>query len=865
MKRIFFILLLLSNVLTAAAKHVAGGELFYEYLGPSNGMSNYRITLRLFRDCASLGPVLENEPVTVGIFSNATNSNVTNLSLPRIAPVTSISLNTAKFPCLVGSVNVCYEVGIYSATITLPDNVAGYTLSRIGCCRIDNISNLSIASSVGSNYITRIPGTAVLPFGHNNSPQFFVRDTALVCARKSFMLDFGAQDSDGDSLSYSLCTAYASAGGSNNAAPPAILNLIPLPYAAPYSGAFPLGSGVTINPVTGIIQGIAPVEGQYVVNVCITEWRNGIAISEHRKDFILKVQNCDFIEAVLPNKIIQCKDSVVHFENQSTSSLITSYRWEFGDRTGNMSTHSTVDYPYRDTGRYLAKLTVTGPRGCVGSDSTLVYVYPGFNPAFTISGSCYLNPFQFNDQTTTRYGKVNSWHWNFGDPGTDADTSTLQNPRYRYAKSANDVVSLIVTNSVGCIDTVHRTLAVADKPILQLSFKDTLICSIDTLPVPVSGTGSITWLPNKNILFANTAKPLVFPKDTTKYYVTVNDNGCINTDSVIVNVLPFIKVDLGNDSVICKTDVLQLKAKSDALSYQWRASSGEVVSNVKNPFVQPLVNTKYYVTANLGKCQDRDSVTIKVAPYPVAQAGPDTLICYGKRIQLRSHVVGSLINWTPTVSLLNPTTASPIAGPTQTTLYVLRVTDTMGCFKPATDTVLVTVAPRVKANAGNDTAALPGQQLQLTASGGIRYNWSPETGLSNPSIANPVATIDAGLDSIKYRVRVADANGCYAEDAILIRIFATGPDILVPSAFTPNGDGKNDVLRPLTPGISTLRYFRVYNRWGQLLFTTSELGKGWDGNYKSAPQPSATYVFSAEGIDYTGKTVRRKGTAVLIR
>ncbi|MES2003204.1 MAG: PKD domain-containing protein [Bacteroidota bacterium] len=866
MKKAFFIVTLFICSIPATARHVAGGELFYEYLGPAtSGSSNYRITLRLFRDCNSSGPLLQNEQVSVGIYSNATNAQIALLPLPRITAITTISLNTAAFPCLVGDPKVCYEIGIYSSTISLADNVAGYTLSRTGCCRIDYITNLSVATSVGSNYVTKIPGTASLPVGHNNSPQFNVRDTALVCANKKFILDFGANDSDGDSLSYSFCDAYTSGSGGNTAPPPAILNLIPLPYASPYSGAYPLGTGVGINSVTGIISGVAPGEGQYVVNVCITEWRNGKPITEHRKDFILKVQNCDFVEAVLPDKIIQCKDSIVHFENQSTSAAITSYRWTFGDRSNNFSTAPTVDYPYADTGKYMARLMVTGPQGCVGEDSTQVFVYPGFIPAFTITGSCFLNPFQFTDQTSSRYGTVNSWRWNLGDETTNADTSLNKNTSYKYPKPSVKDVSLIVTNTKGCIDSLHKNLLVADKPILQLPFKDTLICSIDSLAIPVGNTGVISWLPNKNILFPNTANPLVFPKDTTKYIVTVNDNGCINTDTVTVNVLQFIKVDLGNDSLICKTDTIRLHAVSDALSYQWRSSSGVTVNNVKNPLVQPLVNTKYYVVANLGKCQDRDSVTISVAPYPIAQAGSDTVVCFGSRIQLRSTIVGDNINWTPTNTLINPNVASPIAGPSHTTTYVVRVTDTAGCLKPVTDTIVVFVSPPVVADAGRDTMALPNQPLQLKASGGSRYIWSPETGLSNPSIPDPVATLDADTDSVKYKVRVYDLNGCYADDEITIKVYRTGPDILVPTAFTPNGDGKNDVLRPVTVGISQLHYFRIYNRWGEVLFSTTELGRGWDGTYHGTQQPSNTYIFAVEGVDYTGKIVFRKGTAVLIR
>jgi gliding motility-associated-like protein len=871
MKKYFFILALFLLSIPATARHVAGGELFYEYISSNGNSTTYRITLRLFRECESTGPQLERETPFVGFYVNGTKTP-NDILLSQIGSTVVISLNTAAFPCLVGEPSVCYQMAIFSGTVTLPNTTSGYTLSTLGCCRVDGISNLvpgpgnGNSANIGNNYVTYIPGTNALPLpAHNNSPQFNVRDTALVCSNKKFSLDFGATDSDGDSLTFALCEAFTSGLSGSNIRPAQSLGTIPLPYVSPYSGSSPLGGSVTINEQTGIISGTAPSPGKYVVNVCITEWRNGAAISQHRKDFLLKVQSCDFVEADLPDKIIQCRDSIVHFENQSSSSAVIDYLWEFGDNTGKVSTLPTVDYPYADTGRYTVRLTVHGPKGCVGMDSTEVIVYPGFTPAFGITGSCYLLPYHFSDSTYTKYGVVDSWRWDFGDLSANIDTSTRKNPAYKYIESGSKKIKLVVTNSKGCIDSLQKTFLVRDKPSLNLPFKDTLICSIDTLAIPVSGSGTFSWLPNKNILFGNTSTALVFPKDTTRYIVTVVDQGCTNSDTVTVNVLQFITVKLRNDTLICSTDVMQLHAESQALQYQWTASSGETVAPVKSPFIQPLVTTKYYVTANLGKCQDRDSVTIRSIPYPSVMIGPDTAICFGSRLQLHSTGSAAFINWTPTSTLVNFTSRSPIAGPTRTTTYIATVRDTLGCPKIVSDTIVVIVAPTVKANAGQDTVALIGQPLQLLAEGGVKYEWSPETFLSNVFIANPVALIPQGVDSMRYYVRVSDQYGCFAEDNVLVKLYKTVPEMFVPTAFTPNGDGKNDELRPTTVGISTLNFFRIYNRYGQLLFSTTEIGKGWDGVYNGSPQPSGTYVFQAQGVDYKGTVVFRKGTAVLIR
>ena len=207
---------------------------------------------------------------------------------------------------------------------------------------------------------------------------------------------------------------------------------------------------------------------------------------------------------------------------------------------------------------------------------------------------------------------------------------------------------------------------------------------------------------------------------------------------------------------------------------------------------------------------------------------------------------------------------TPFASPPFTTAYMLTVYDTIGCPKPGFDTVVVNVTPPINAFAGNDTAIIAGQPLQLNATGGATYSWSPAVAMSNPFIANPVVTLDATYDSVIYKVRVGDG-GCFAEDEMKVKVFKTEPDLFIPNAFTPNSDGKNDILKPLPVGIKTFDYFRIYNRWGQLLYSTTSLGNGWDGTLQGKEQPAGTYVFMAKATDFMGKVILKKGTLVLIR
>jgi gliding motility-associated-like protein len=460
---------------------------------------------------------------------------------------------------------------------------------------------------------------------------------------------------------------------------------------------------------------------------------------------------------------------------------------------------------------------------------------------------------------------VDSWNWDFGDLSSNADVSTTKNPVYRYATSGARTARLMVTNSKGCIDTITKPVAVNDVPALKLPFKDTLICSVDTLPLQSIGNGTFTWSPNYNIINGNTANPLVYPKTTTSYIVTLNESGCIKNDTIRVAVLDSINVDAGRDTSICRTDPISIRPVSQGLQYTWTPATGLNSTTAKNPVATPLSDITYYVTANLGKCQAKDSIRVKVTPYPQANAGTDASICFGGQTQLQASIKGSRFTWSPANLLQNSNTLSPVAIPPATTSYLLTVFDTIGCPKPTIDTVVVQVTPRIKASAGNDTIVVANQPLQLNATGGVGYLWSPATGISDAGISNPVVTLSPSVDSITYRVKVSAADGCFAEDDIKVQIFKTGPDIFVPTAFTPNGDGKNDLLKAIPVGIKSMGYFRVYNRWGALVFSSNQLGVGWDGTIDGKQQPTGTFVYMTTAIDYLGNAITKKGTVVLIR
>jgi len=624
---------------------------------------------------------------------------------------------------------------------------------------------------------------------------------------------------------------------------------------------------VSINTRTGLISGIAPPGGNYVVCVCVTEWRKGKRLSTHRKDFNVQIDDrCDFASAQLNTTYTNCTDFTYTFKNEAPPSpLIKSYYWDFGvaNTDTDISTEASPTFTFPDTGTYVVKLVVNRGQDCPDSAITLMRVYPGFFPGFTVEGACKDFPFKFTDTTKTKYGAVTGWSWFFGDETTTIDNSGQQHPEWKYSTAGSKPVRFVVESTKGCKDTVDQDVIVYDKPPITLAFRDTLICSIDTLPLHAAGLGNFSWSPNYNILDAGTPNPLVWPKVTTNYVVTLNDRGCINHDTVRVRVVDFVTLNAKPDSTICLTDNVQLDAAGDGLRFSWTPAGTLNDPTLKRPIATPTgaVNV-YTVVARIGKCSATDDVTIRTIPYPVANAGKDTSICYEDTASLHGSMVGYRFTWSPTNTMLNSTTLQPLAFPRRTTDYVLSVFDTLGCPKPHRDTIKVFVHNEIFAFAGRDTSVVVGQPLQLNASGAEFFEWSPPFGLNRSTIGNPVARLN---ESMTYYVRVLNEQGCFDMDTINIKVYKTAPDIFVPNAFTPTGRS-NNLFRPAdAPGISKMDYFRVYNRWGQLVFSTSEIGRGWDGTVGGKLQNAGTYVWIVQGKDFTGRVISKKGFMILIR
>jgi gliding motility-associated-like protein len=380
-----------------------------------------------------------------------------------------------------------------------------------------------------------------------------------------------------------------------------------------------------------------------------------------------------------------------------------------------------------------------------------------------------------------------------------------------------------------------------------------------------TGNGVFSWTPGTAMVNSNTATPTVTPVTTTTYSVHLDDNGCLNHDSVKVRVIDHVSLLVMNDTTICQGDTIRLHIQSDGLTYNWSPASQVLNAAVANPRVVTGSSTGYEVRASTGSCVATDQIRVTTVPYPVVDAGRDTTICFDTPAQLQASTEAIRFAWLPAATLSNLAILNPIAKPASTTGYVFSAYDNKGCPKPGYDTVLINVLPEIHAFAGSDTAVVVNQLLQLQAGGGTTYRWLPATGLSNPAIANPVAMYHTPSTGVMYKVLVYNEAGCVDSAYIKVKVFQTMPAVFVPNAFTPNSDGKNDLLRPVAVGMARIDYFQIYNRWGQLVFSTTTNEHGWDGTVTGKLQPSGTYVWVVKAVDYTGAPYMQHGTLVLIR
>jgi gliding motility-associated-like protein len=522
-------------------------------------------------------------------------------------------------------------------------------------------------------------------------------------------------------------------------------------------------------------------------------------------------------------------------------------------------------------------VTVSDSNLCFRQDTVKIE-----NPGFTINlgkddTTCLGTPINLNPIATPAGapGFVFTWI-----PATNISNPTILNPTFtpsvvgtqRYVLRVDS--GICATSDTMNITTLPNNFLVADAAI----------CEGQDITPQVQGNTAFkyTWqftgpqgFPGNPILDFTTPptpgsdqKPK-FTGDTTRTFtITARFHACpAIVNQLTVRVEPLPRVDLGDDTMFkCVYSPLYLTTKVTPTwfgnyTYQWRENS--FLDKLNTPIVtyNGGIDTMLRVTVRtpLG-CTGRDSTYVHVFPGNFATLSPiDPQMCPRNSVQLTAGG-GVSYRWTPELYLSSTKNPSISSTPVTTTTYTVYVTDKNGCVDTAFTTV--NVNPEGTITMPDTVVLYPGESYQLSPQGNLLYySWFPTVGLyPNASVSNPVATPTVNT---LYHVNGTTEAGCAARDSIYVLVKEESA-INMANAFSP-GSEPNSQFKVSHLGTATLRYFRIYDRWGVKVFETADINKGWDGTLNGAPQPMGVYIYTVEAVTNTGKTFSKQGNVTLLR
>lgn len=741
--------LLISNPIKAT--HIVGGEIFYDY----KGNDQYLITLYLYLDCINGSPeaLRIDKEATIGIFYKRNNVLYDTITVDSLR---TNEIKNVNYACIFPPDNICVRRYMYQTLVTLPAGRGGYILSYQRCCRNTTVLNIRNQDITGGTYWVEVPERQII--GANSSPRFDIIPPNFVCLNKSFSVFHTATDADGDSLVYDLCLPYE--GGTPQDPKP------DMPSDPPYSNVrLNLGygllnfmyanPGLRINKRTGELTCTPRRLGQYVVGICVKEFRNGRLLSTVIRDFQINVIQCEFdvVSAfAIPEQ--RC-DFEVSFENKSEGAI--AYKWDFGDptTTGDTSNEKTVVYTYPKPGAYKVRLFASS-ESCTDTFEKEIFVKPDTGAfAGPDVRSCNGENVRIGP---AKFIKNSKYKWS---PSLYLSSDTARRPQ---AAPPNDQTYILKQTFDYCFgfDTVE---VITGPPKVDFEFDPLEECQNMTYRFKNTGEGEEFLWKFGTSLAKNTSTQenpyFTFPAETkfTVKLIAALSPTCLDSLEKEVQVIQDTTDIAGFNRVICFGDDTQIGVIDNlGLSdYEWSPGKYLNDSTTAQPFAKPDRSTTFYLRKYTDYCEVFDSVFVEVdKPEPFFQLAY-TAPCDGLNIKVYNKSKNCekyLWDFGVTGTVLDSSTSAdsvsfkyPNSGD-----YVIELegTSARGCVRSYQ--LPLDVFTDTSQFAGPNSNICLGDEIEIGQKDSVsfaKFFWTPADSVSDPSIPNPtIQPKDTGVYTV---------------------------------------------------------------------------------------------------------------------
>jgi gliding motility-associated-like protein len=807
---------LFGNVSETFATHIVGGNMTYRSLGNNQ----YEISLTLRRDCFLGSPEAEfDDPAYIGIYNEAGTYKKTiyggQLSL-NFNPDDTLN-NIIISDCGFEGSQVCVHETTYRDTIVLPNSADGYLLAYLRCCRNASVENIEEPLETGSTYFVRIPPQAIAV--ENNSAVFKEWPYVYICGGQQIDFDHSAIDPDGDSLVYKLCnpitglTREKNTIGINNTFFPIPLPLVPVEWRNGYSLQNMLGVAnpsnyLKINPNTGLLTGIPRNEaGQFLVGICVEEYRDGVFVGRVRRDFQYNVRVCTpppFADFDAPDT--QCDGLEVSFENQSIAG--TKFEWFFDWPNPDLAFFSTEENPtftFPQGGSYQVRLrTIRNTDGCEDDTIRTITIFPeNLIPSFESFVSSCEDDGSINitlQETTSANNpdfNIIEHSWLFIQ---NNDTTAYSGGLVTVKPDSFDFeVIYTALSDVDCSDTISQFFHIED-------FYPKIDFDVALFECPTDGIGGVS-----TIIFNNNSAEInpfavidsiiwningdIYNQDSFSLDLDVDaplfvsleilfTNGCTISevrDLTVQDLLPQANYDitqLGCDDDFSTNILITYNSNDDkgiaVNTIFWDISIGGVQTTSAADSVYLTIPKDSVMTLTLAilfenGCIDSLSQSFIPGPYATINLveGP-VEICPGNPVNLVLNPYPELTyTWSPEDGLDLTDPSNPIASPMVTTTYFVTVTDGI-CT--VSDSVTVNVLDGLIIDVLGDEHSCDGD-YSLTATGGFGagvYEWSNDNQFTDIVFVGNNLEGTLETDSITFYIRWSSNECDIAGDSITV-------------------------------------------------------------------------------------------------